>query len=297
MRVRLVAGAGSEYGTGHIRRMEELARLLFLAAVDFEFLVIADPRTSPVLQYRILDPEDRESFKQNGECLWIIDARDLDLAPFIQSGTVLALDNRCKDRSVLADSVQFIDTIPHPLANLDETLKMALIPEDVRNLAGRVSPDHKIFSYTGGWADVEEIDRWLSHAVESGSVESAFRCGKAPLSTVHSPVNRVERLPREEFILYLSHSRILLTYFGMTMLEGWYLGNIPVLFLPGSDVHGELTLDLHRRAGIPLLMKSGRSLSVYPENALKNGFRLPSELRPTGEGYDRLMEMIFRTID
>ncbi len=283
MIVRILALSGSQAGHGHISRMEELSRLLFLEGIEHELFVT---HFSESLYYRQLP-----DVLPDKTAVWVIDARDIDISPFLKS-PVIALDNQNLNRKKLAGgTVQFIDTIPHPDAALNTVLARALIAEDIIQLAGRVSPDPSLFVYSGSWSDMESIDRTLQDILSQGIVKKVIRCGRyEPHFDLPENFKYYNSLNREDFIRNLSHSRFLISHFGMTVLEAWYLGNVPLLFMPESGVHKKLAGYLNREINIPVADFSNPESSIIPYLTGEKVWR-PS-VRPSGDGYTFLMKCI-----
>ncbi len=295
MKIAIITGAGRiggiQYGSGHFERMSELRRRLERRGDSAE---IVPPGAAPI-------PAD----------LYVVDARDLDPGPFRATGRpVLALDNRHESRphhDPHADGVIFYDTIPHPDADLRATLRRALIGEDViecrssykggpgpRDDPGRGRP--RIFAYSGAFPDVAGLDDFLAAAARRGQVVK--RCGTAPptASLQAAGGHHIGRESRAEFLADLISADCVITYFGMTLLEAWYLETVPVLYETTSPVHEELGDYLAGAAGIQRLRWSDTS-PVENEHRLErlaaDDWPLPPG-GPGGNGYDLLIEEIDR---
>ncbi len=184
----LVVGEGPRFGTGHAVRMRELRAILVARG-----LVIDEWHTVGGF-----DAADASWPQVRPESLVILDARDLDPRPFVEQGArVLALDNRhaCREasRKSAAGAIEFYDTLPHPRANLRDTLQRVLLAADVRALAeaddGITAADASraatsagnqpptLFVYSGDFA-IPLLDDALLRSFEGGW--SVHRCGSAP---------------------------------------------------------------------------------------------------------------------
>lgn len=287
MKIAVVTGAGNiggiDYGSGHFERMSELRRRLEQRGDAVELV-----------------PPDAPPPRAD---LCIVDARDHDPRPYqTPRRPVLALDNRHPQRQAsIAGGVNFYDTIPHPEADLAGTLRQALLAADVleckssyKREPGRVP--FRIFCYSGGFSDVDALDDWLARAAGRGW--EVRRCGTAKPSTafLKSGGRHVERAPRRDFLAHLAAADCIVSYFGMTILEAWYLRRLPVLYETGSTIHEELGSYLADAAGLPHLHV--RSMTPAQQerslDALAGGEWPLPPAGPGGNGYDLLMEEIDR---
>ena len=89
MTLRILAGSGSNFGSGHIIRMKKLTALLQKEFSSVEILEI----TSEYQGYNTVYAPSllNEIRKKRGPI--VLDARDMDPRPLLGSGPVIALDN------------------------------------------------------------------------------------------------------------------------------------------------------------------------------------------------------------
>ena len=98
------------------------------------------------------------------------------------------------------------------------------------------------------------MDATLATLVREGLVEAALRCGAhPPAADARAAIKYSPRMERREFVWNVAGARYVLSYPGVTLLEAWYLGRIPILFAVDSPVHHELALYLERTAGLSYL--------------------------------------------
>lgn len=243
----------------------------------------------------------------------VIDARDIDPTLFATAGRrVLALDNRHPVRDAIAMNsknarVEFYDTIPHPQAQLALTLEQALIRADVLELREKKSQPQprSIFVYSGDFF-VPALDRILARMAVAGW--SVHRCGaQAPEEAITGTLKQSgfrwsPRLERDVYCAELSRSEFVGAYFGMTVLEAWYLQRTPFLFSVTSVIHNELGMYLNRSAGLPFIdaEKMLHDAAGDADRALgaifaSVGARTTSggaTIAPGGQGFDRLVARV-----
>ena len=304
----LVVGEGPRFGTGHTVRMRELRAMLNQTGRA------ATIETSRWQSVRGFEADDAHaaarslltSQSQSASPLVILDARDLDPRPFVEQGArVLALDNRhaCREASLKspAGAIDFYDTLPHPDANLQETLERMLLAADVRAIAesqrGFTGADasqavppagnrsRSLFVYSGDF-EVPPLDDALLRLSEDGW--SVHRCGSVPPpdnSLRYSP-----RLERSEFLRELAAADRVWTYFGMTLFEAWYLQRDLALLPVESPVHASLADYLYQAVGLAVVAPA--SVSTNGAEAFAGAPSRVADLRPGGRGFELLIERI-----
>jgi hypothetical protein len=324
-RVQLLVGVGARFGTGHSVRMRELRAGLEAGGMQtlwHELVAFDDASAKTALDAIMVHGSDGDR-----NALFVLDARDLNPRPFaVGNAIVLALDNRHASREKLLgrrnasdperEAIQFYDTIPHPRADLSETLSRVLLGSDVRAIASSARPRksrRSLFVYTGDFA-VPGLDAALRSMLRTGW--SVHRCGSVrPGADVSEeavaarpetedfgdPASRTvdpappgfrwsPRLERREFLRALAVADGVWTYFGMTLLEAWYLNRGPLLLPVDSRAHTELAEYLHSAAGVPIVEPAELSATLAdpPEenkaSALRRG--------PGDQGFDRLIARV-----
>ncbi len=251
--IAIVAGVGPAYGTGHAERMRALRDLL-AAKHEVELILSEQP------------DRERERAAAGRADLVVLDARDTD--PNFHP-RILALDNRFSGRS---DSrAAFHDTLPHPEADLDQVMRNCLIRPDLLAAArhrGDIRKRGGLFVYSG---EARPPLVAVSPVVQAGRQRIPGAGGS-------------ERMERSAFVQSLCESAAAVSYFGMTVLEAMFLGLPAATYSIGSSVHDSLSLFLEEKAGVPFY---GEGKTVGAEV-----FDSSARLRPTGEGYAVLINLI-----
>ncbi len=318
----IIAGSGPGFGTGHVTRMSELHQGSAAAGARAEFLVLEG--SSPASEELRVRPHDSASGPGRLLDDWIsayqariaslpgsdtrpvivLDARDLD--PTIFPGPVLALDNRCPHREeILPDRIFFHDTIPHPDAALDEVLRNCLISDDLvrarANLVGTPtkSGGRRALVYVGDTGMEARLDPILTNLLARGDLSEVLRVGGTPpegMGAEASVFRYAGRLDGAEYARALAAGDIVYAYFGMTILEAWYLGKAPVLYSIDSAVHQELSRNLSERTGIPYLdsTRPEQWQGLVNDDAADGagGTGRPSVAGPGGRGFEILRELV-----
>ncbi len=291
-RIAILAGTGPLYGTGHETRMGELCRLLEEQGIPALLLVTREER---ILSPRSLLPAGVEPHS----LLWVLDVRDMDPRPFLEGRRVLALDNRWegRERSTEDDRLLFYDTIPHPESEeWENTLRQALIRPGRREEA-RSTRKREILLYTGEFAGAPSLDHFLLPLLEEGVVERITRCGTTPPSLNKSGFFHYPRLDADRFYAAMDSATWVIAYFGITLLEAWSGGAVPVVFDNGNPVHDPLRLDLVRRTGMAHLVRRDGIWQISPPGLFAEELPLekmrPSRMSPpAGEGFSLLVETL-----
>jgi len=297
--IELIAGAGAGFGNGHRVRLEELRDMLAARGyfVSLQTLSSNGDRTATAAL-----PESAPAIR-----LRVLDARDVDPAPVQDAqndkARLLTLDNRHPERARYAATradLLFHDTLPHPdTQDLASTLNNALIGRMARDLLDVHPVDRRAFAYSGGFADVRPVDDLLTGLLSNQTIEIALRCGLQPpdqealRDSNEDGLWHAEAFTREDFLREIASADWFATYFGMSMLEAWYLGRGLVLYDFGSSVHGELMRYLQNEIGLLCLSteRSGERPAELAERIRAEGAPAP-QLRPDGRGYERLIERI-----
>ena len=312
--LHIFTGAGPALGTGHLRRMRTLHGLLEPSAAPAPAFArihlhartdITDAQTAATELLGELGSRPTAS----GDVI-LLDLRDVDPNPFRAHGPVLALDNRhpLRDRSSAHAGIAFHDTLPHPLAALEDGLaRMLIAPElitarDERNAtrgegARADAGSDDIFAYSGSASDVSELDAFLLRIARANPGTRVLRVGTvAPerstgAALVPGNFQWVDRLTPQESAVELLRARTVLAYFGMTFFEAWFVGAVPILFSIASDVHDTLSRDFARRSGAAFVESGGRLGFSELERRLNEDPRglLPRVPPPDGRGYARLV--------
>ncbi|MCB1307476.1 MAG: hypothetical protein KDK30_04820 [Leptospiraceae bacterium] len=314
-RVHIISAGGAELGSGHLVRMRELQRRLDEQHVRVE--IIAPDNVS----HNAFDTD-----------LFILDARDIDPRPFARRAPVLALDNRHAERPGLetytaarfkkntsgSDEFQysiqniqaqassypeckfpivFVDTIPHPQADLADTLRNALLFEldsAETNLQQRRTDRLSLFVYAGDWKN-KAVHSFFTRLIDENVHYDWHICGRFVDTWQAGPQVRLStHLERPAFVQALRSADLIWTYFGITMLEAWYLRKPVVLFAPGDSEHAVLGDYLQQAARIPFI-----SIGTDIDTALAKALRqlqsqsrsLPAQI-PDGRGFQRLLDQI-----
>ncbi len=287
--VSIVAGKGEWFGSGHWSRMEVLADLLRTQRVEVRMLP-AETEADAARIFLELDP--------GKDGVRVLDARDADPSPGVTAGGVL-IDNRCPARPTLTASYFFFDTIPHPALGLSSVMENALIDPQLAKLAR--APARKrdlITAYVPAHRDASKVDELLIELSARLSIARTMRVGGPPSKT--DGVECAERMERREFLQLLVESRIVVSYFGMTILEAWQAGALPVLTSIGSAVHDRLSLDLSNRTSIPFLTGQRVERWVPPVREALDSFdkaggirsRTSEIIQPGLCGYERLIDVL-----
>lgn len=318
--VILVVGVGSRFGTGHQVRMSELRDRLERIRITTTWIEVTafdDAAASEAARaIARIDQSHPQNTKANpvhskGPApLMLIDARDLNPTAFAKIAySILVLDNRHNTRSspppetgTTTAAIEFYDTIPHPLAELPLTLDQALLRADVCALKSEqnsLKKDSKsLFVYSGEFL-VPELDRVLLDLAASGW--SVSRCGsQKPLPesarTIGegspSPFRWSPRLKRDAFLQALAEADWVWTYFGMTLLEAWYLGRPPALLPVESPVHVELATYLQKAAGLSSIDPAANANAVDLWNERAEARMPAAENGPGDQGFHRLVTRI-----
>ncbi len=263
-RVALVVGTGPEYGSGHLVRGRLLSELLQARGASVDLVPVSSPHVAQEL---------REQLKAADVVL--VDARDLDVRELPVDAPVLALDNQCAARGIVADRYFFHDSLPHPAVPLVTALENALIGEDVRRTT-RGRGRHLLL-----YAPTRTEAQWRTRLLRgSGWSNPIVGCsGDAPL-------------PRMRLVHLLANSQLCVTHFGMLLMEAWYL-DVPVLLVPTRlPVHAHLAQYLQRVAGFPYLDDIHRPGPRAIRAALRKARVFRPVLRPGPDGFENLVERI-----
>lgn len=212
--IRIVAGTGSLFGSGHRRRMELLFELLKQRGMASELVLCRS------------DTEIRRLTHE--EYPVVLDARDFPASEF--TCPVIALDNRNPGRSSDKKTV-YHDTIPHPEAG--DVLDNCLVDPALN--AYRVTPAKKtgILIYAGS----QKIPRFMEEF-------ASRRAGT---------LVRESELSRTEFLDRLAAAEAVYSYFGMTILESLFLKKRTALYSIESSVHNTLSEYLERTCRVPFV--------------------------------------------
>lgn len=264
--VTIVAGAGAGYGTGHLRRMRAFARWLRTKALGLRFVVVSADRP----------PRDLKA------SLYVVDARDMPLDPFLAHGPVIALDNR--HRSAASQAAHFHNTIPHPQEPLAETLRHVLIaPELIALRQNNPTTTPQAQSRTPRGVAIYAPSSQLAN--RSSTVFGQLFPDR-PIRILLPQ----ESLPAPEFYRQLRRSEILVTHFGISMLEAWFLGVPLILWSIGTPIHDELGRFLEGAAGIPFLEAHDCIKAAAWQKAIAMAKHGPSVAGPGERGYEILWE-------
>lgn len=326
MTLWIVTGTGPYYGTGHDSRMQLLSRELERRKIPFrpyglyrEGSIFEDPDHIP--DDALLKKAIAEIMKEDPDPAFLLDIHDEDVRLFQERSAypVLVLDNRHSSRDTHAknDKIIYYDILPDPATSLDEVMQNILLDtnrmNEIRTAYQSVrNKENRIFVYAGSLKETRNLDLFLT-GISRKYGYTIFRCGgEPPLPGIE--MEHADRLPSDEYLERICKSRYTLSYFGMTAMEAWYLGSIPVLFLFSSPIHNKLALDMHRRASIPLL-NLGRNaierdgsedgigtsgsvhetgISVSPTGLFSPEYTLQSPYGVGGEGLSRLVELVER---
>ena len=250
--ILILAGAGAHFGTGHVERMRILKGLL-------------ESRGHSV-SIRLTDEPEAERGK-HGDSLIIFDARD---SACDVGERVIAVDNRSSIRSGNTNVV-FHDTLPHPEVSMDLALNQCLIDPALLTLERRTEDKASILVYSGQEAPPEL-------AVEG----KVFQVGRDRMVGAAG----ANRLDRTAFLERLAASRVLVSYFGMTVLEAMFLGIPAVTYSIGSTVHDTLSALLEKETNVRFYRKS--------QKAGQEIFELTYTKRPSGQGFQILIDLIER---
>ncbi|MBL8022343.1 MAG: hypothetical protein JNM27_21885 [Leptospirales bacterium] len=256
--IRLIAGVGAEFGTGHLKRMEKLAE--YLTRRNHSTVIVAMDSSTPLSR---LEADDASKCR-----LTVFDARDVD--PQIATGRVIALDNRHPNRRTMDSRVVFHDTIPHPDVSMTVAMQNCLVDPE---FCDQASNGRRALIYAGSWhGDPPGLDILASLGYELVQVGGQ----KNPRVTWH------ERLSPVDFRQEMCRSSLVFTYFGMTALQAMYLKKQVILFSIG-DVHDRLSLNL-AQIGVPFIRSA-------PVAADFTSTAMPAMI-PGGRGFDFLLSLI-----
>lgn len=285
-KVSIVAGRGSWFGSGHWARMEVLSGLLRERQLTVEMLPAENENEAAAVF---------SNFDHGPESARIMDARDADPTGGNRVGGVL-IDNRTAARSALSDTFHFFDSIPHPQSPLASVLENALIDPRLQQMERMDLRERTTLSaYMPPQVNASRVDELLLAVQEAYSCTRIVRVGGG--SRPVEGVTFFERMERGDFLRLLTESRIVVSYFGMTMLEGWHAGGLPVLISIGSAVHDRLSMDLSNRTSIPFLtgqrvdrwVSGIREASGWFEKSGGVRSRTGDTIRPGNFGYARLI--------
>lgn len=224
--IRIVAGAGGGYGSGHLARMEILKRLLSEKGIPCRL-----DACSSETEIRRLTVEK--------SAVVVLDARDFPASLF--SVPVIALDNRNRGRAG-DHATLYHDTLPHPDAG--DVLENCLIDPALGRISISAPAELPVLIYAGRQNLPACIDEF---ALESG----AF-------------VVREAQLGRGEFLDRLAAAGTVLSYFGMTILEAMFLQRRVVQFSIASSVHDSLSMHLERTCGVPFVRDAHTLRAALP---------------------------------
>ncbi|MCB1173328.1 MAG: hypothetical protein KDK39_07185 [Leptospiraceae bacterium] len=214
--------------------------------------------------------------------LLIIDLRDLAIPVLLKliqvaggrEPAILSLDNQHPLRySAKTDErVLYYDTLPHPdlkpdqwVSNLwvnEEALQARLTQKKTGN-SDRLESGSKIFCYSGPFVvgAIAGIVSSLAKEIRSSRDADHNRlelvhCGREALQnhlTAAISYIHFDSMEQSEFYHHLFDCDLFLSYFGISMLEAWYVGQ-PCAFIPvPSPEHELLARYLSDYSGIPIL--------------------------------------------
>ncbi len=283
--VSIVTGSGQGLGTGHLTRMRVLEHQLAARGLVVRFF--ADGATDT--------PASQAARTALSPAVVVLDARDADPRPLRGNGPVLALDNRHGSRATATDpGLIYYDTIPHPQIELDAVLERALIAPELTRLKRRplAARGQNILVYCPDVAPRGLMDFLAHHRQRFPAARIVIVGGGLAAGASTGPpvagLTRRERLESTEFFSELQNARLVLAYFGMTILEAWYAGAVPVQFSIDSSVHDRLSEDLERRAGILFVKEPAEFAALSDRSA---GLTVPLG-GPGGRGYELLVREI-----
>ena len=272
--VNILVCASDDFGSGHLQRMETLAQMLHAAGRPNRLMVVES--------YAALIEQLDAAFGAT-----VVDCRDVELPATANSKKIILLDNRSGQRQSLHHATNWIyhDTIPHPQSDLQTTLHHTLIDPKLNEYRQIDSQRSGTVIYSGGFAPERSVIESLQQLEHRGLTGEISWIGPGcPVDTW----KHHQRLERMEFLSKLAGSKMVLTYFGMTMLEAWYLGVTPLLFYTPSSLHNRLAHYIHREAGIALVGgASGQGFGSLDFPATLHG-----SFAPGGSGYQILIELI-----
>ncbi|MCE9599739.1 MAG: hypothetical protein K8S54_17400 [Spirochaetia bacterium] len=265
--IRLIAGSGPGFGTGHVERMKLLAEFLARRGHLSELVHLSSPGYET--NSHALSLESR---------LTVLDARDVD--PEMFSGRVIALDNQSPSRKIWTGSpmdpsrIIFHDTIPHPDIPIDVTMQNCLVDPEKCQIIQDVPEVKRALIYAGSWTgEIPGIG--ILHSLGYSLTQIGGRAGDSHV-TLH------ERLPTAAFRREMCRSSLVLTYFGMTAFQAMYLNKRVILFSIGG-VHDDLSEYL-ASTGIRFL-KNQPTASDFVD------LEMP-KIVPGGRGFDILVDLI-----
>ena len=267
--IALVVGTGPGFGTGHTVRMRELARLLAERGLSTQFLGCSGENSA-------LDPD---SF--SGSERWrlaVVDARDLNPEPFSRGCPVIALDNRCpaRFRPESQSAVIYHDTLPHPELPIETACQNLLVRPSLT--AGPSSRRSRcVVIYAGSLITRPEV---------TGMVRFLERQNFEPIV-----LDGVRRRPAREVDRLMLSARALITYPGMTLMEAWYCGALPIVVGTRKPLHRAHARDL-AAAGVPMLEKPDCPTPLRDYLRQERLSPLLARTRPGASGYARLIDLI-----
>lgn len=213
--IRIVAGSGGSYGSGHLARMRILQELL------------TEERISCQL-HACMDEAEIRRITNDENSVVVLDARDFPA--FLFSGPVIALDNQNPGRGE-DHTTTYHDTLPHPRAG--DVFANCLIDPALTRISVSEAGEAPVLIYAGRQILPAYLDQF---ALETGA-----------------RVVRETELDRSEFLDRLAAAGTVLSYFGMTILEAMFLQRRVVQFSIASSVHDSLSMHLDKICGVPFV--------------------------------------------
>ena len=264
--------------------------------------------------------------------LWILDARDADPGPFLESGSVIAVDNRCSDRRNYENGgkVTFFDSLPHPDADMKTVLENMLIDPDLvllknkflqnekksgpdeekksafynkkksassNTIKSQAAESRNILIYSGDIQDTEWLDRAVVSLKKKFSVSSIIRIGIAPVSEkLKTEMLQFDRLEKEKMYDLLSRADFIFSYFGMFYFESLYLEKFSYLYRRGEEgsEHDILSRYFYEKTDLPYI-KGAEDFKKIDFNL--NPAEKRADIRPSGDGYKALVSLILENIE